>query len=824
MQGKRKKCRWKKLHNDGSTLITVLVAVAFLVVLATMIISVSSISLKMKQTEYVMKRNFYSDELILDEVYHGIGKVTGDCLSAAYVEILSNVEDGSGTGLYDTQEKAYKAFSELFMNKLTAASNYPVRVCDATAAADPLRILLQSYLTKAETSAQIVKYKETKIVPTSAIDTTPFQYRFEDVVVKYMALDDTGAETGYEAAITTDIVIEVPYINFFQDSSRILDYALVGNQGIYFTDAERNVQGNVYAGSSDSESETNKVLYRNTDVFGGLNFYNSTASFESTYLITKGDMNVRFSDVSIGNPESQANTQVWAESLRTVESRNRSDAVEPSTVNIKGNTYIANDLELNARESNVKLAGTYYGYNNGIYETQEKSNLTGSYVSTGHTQSSAMMINGTRSTLDLSGLTTMVLAGVAYMDLDSNAYSAVPPAGNGGNLAGKIEEYATGESLALKTNQYMYLAPSVCLKTGNPVKTAEALPDSEVWIADANWFGTTAGYVNPSEPVISKVVTNRTTGVAYTYYFLNFIDGKKEAYANLVLNMIDPVNNLDDMDASIRAKYGYDFIDSMQLSEIWDIKKYLMGVALNAATNSTVTIADAAAATIYSRGALASVTTTTLGSQLVDEDNGLSLDQVVKVEQNIYKHYKWLYMCLDPQEQFSLTSNSIGSDPLASLSPTVDAAKLPISLYADLSSIVDNGTGTTYRCNGSYKTYIKPGDFTLSDADFKGIIICNGDVTISDGVSAEGLIIATGRIYVNGTGNIKANRSIVQQILDEEMEEEIKKESETDKNMGYACSYLKDFKPMYTGTDHTHRISGTDYTDYISYENWQKGE
>ena len=122
------------------------------------------------------------------------------------------------------------------------------------------------------------------------------------------------------------------------------------------------------------------------------------------------------------------------------------------------------------------------------------------------------------------------------------------------------------------------------------------------------------------------------------------------------------------------------------------------------------------------------------------------------------------------------------------------------------------------------KTYIKPGNFTLSDADFKGIIICAGDVTIADGASVEGLVLCTGRIYVNGTGSIKANRSIVQQILDEEMDEEIKKETPSLKNMGYACSYLKDFQPMYTGTDNTHRISGTDYTDYISYENWKKGE
>ena len=89
---------------------------------------------------------------------------------------------------------------------------------------------------------------------------------------------------GYEAVITTDIEIEIPYINFFRDSSAILDYALIGNEGIYFDGADRDVEGNVYAGISYTETAENINKYRDETVFGGINIYNSTVDFESNYL------------------------------------------------------------------------------------------------------------------------------------------------------------------------------------------------------------------------------------------------------------------------------------------------------------------------------------------------------------------------------------------------------------------------------------------------------------------------------------------------------------------------------------------------------------
>ncbi|MEI3212334.1 MAG: hypothetical protein V8S42_08505 [Lachnospiraceae bacterium] len=72
----------------------------------------------------------------------------------------------------------------------------------------------------------------------------------------------------------------------------------------------------------------------------------------------------------------------------------------------------------------MTLKGTYYGYNNGVFSNQESKNLLKRNENNPveHTQSSAFIINGNGSTLDLGGLDTLVVSGVAYIDLQSRAY------------------------------------------------------------------------------------------------------------------------------------------------------------------------------------------------------------------------------------------------------------------------------------------------------------------------------------------------------------------------------------------------------------------
>lgn len=818
----------RQLNNAGSTLITVLVGVSFLVVLAVITISVSAANLHMKQVEYAMKDNFYADEQILDDVYNGIGKVTTDCLSNAYAEVLSQASGNDGSAVFTTQDAAFRAFSIQFIEKLTNVM--PVCSSHDADAGDYTALLgrLNAYITKDSVMAEVMEFDRTEILDEDGNvlvsylgGKAPAKYAFRDVVVKYRQVtgtESTGYQTtGYEAVITTDIVIEVPYINFFRDSSLLLDYALIGNKGIYFEGGSREIEGNVYAGTADSESDENKKKFRDENVYGGINIYNSSVTFDSNYLISKGDMNLRNSYVTIGKENSGADTQLWVESLRTVENINKNAPVEKSTLTINGNMYVANDLELNARESEVTLNGVYYGYSNGVFENQETANLKEKYATYEHTKSSSIIINGNQSRLDLSGLNTLVVAGVAYVDLQSQFYTGETINYTGGNSLGKIEEYATGESLALRSSQYMYLAPSSCLFVSNPVKTSE-IPET-VWAAESQWFGTAKGYVNPDNPVTAKEVVNRTTGESYTYFYLNFMEGQRDDYANLVLNMIDPENGLADMDAALKAKLQYDKFDEAELIQIWEIKKSIQSKALSSGVRSTIEFLNDATASIYTRGAVARISEDALSSELPAEESALSLDYINKVEHNLVKHYQYLYAQLDPKEEFSLVSDS-----LPALSGTVPE-DAPVSEFVDFTGMVNGSESPNYKCG--YKTHVYRGNFTLNNSSFKGIILCDGDVTITGGSSVEGLVIASGKIVVEGDGKIIANRSIVQAILDEERTEESKKESATEKNMKYASTYLKEFRlnpEEYSGKDNTNRISSTDYTDYIGYENWRKGE
>lgn len=802
-------------QQKGSTLITVLISVSFLMILAAIILTVSSANLRMKQIEYVAKKNFYNDEQALDDIYNGIGKTATDCLTKAYAEILAQVSTKENESVYKDQEDAFKAFSERFIYRLNQV--YPEGVCDM----DTLSIL-QSYIIDTEIYAKVEKYEKIELKRERMI---PFQYIFKDLEVKYIAKDKEGNETGYETVITTDIVIEVPYINFFQDSSRILDYALIGNKGVYFKGiedgAKRGLEGNLYAGTSENEEPSNIEIYRDEVVYGGLNIYNTSLEVNTNLLISKGDINIRNSNIFIENKYSRADVQVWAESIRTVETLDRTKRVEPSTLKINGNIYLANDLELNARNSDVSLEGTYYGYNDNTYVTQEKESAVKSSerISDKHTQSSAIIINGNQSILDLSKLTTLVVAGFAYIELESQAYTTVPLY-NGGNLSNQVDEYQTGESIALKTNQYIYLAPTNCLKTTNPVKTTEALNEDEVWQKEADWFGISGGFVNTEKPVIAKVVKNRTSGDAYTYYYLNFQSGKQRAYVDFILNMIDPVNKLTDMDSSLKTKFDYESYDESDWKDIWEIKLAAQNRVLSDYVKTNVVSANDTAS-IYTNGAISQISDTDgLTTHLPAEINGLSTEYIAKIKSNILKHYEYLYKNLDPKEQFSLTSDSLGR--------CIDSGKeLPVSKFVELKQLVTNGDEGKYRCNSAYKTIIRPGDYTLSDAEFQGIIIAGGNVTIQSTASVKGLIIAGGKIYVEsnaGSHKIEANRSIVQQILDEEMTIESKKKAGEAPNPNYASTYLKEFTPVQTGSDQSHRITGTDYTDYISYANWRKDE
>ena len=140
-------------------------------------------------------------------------------------------------------------------------------------------------------------------------------------------------------------------------------------------------------------------------------------------------------------------------------------------MDVSGRMYVANDLILSGKGSSVSLAGQYYGYGNTNASTNnatvEKKDDEGNPVLDGEgnpvmedvavnpaSSSSAIVINGKDSTVDLLGLTTLQLAGRAYVSLPQEG-----EADNG------LPHVLMGESISVKSNQIAYLVPPECVGT-----------------------------------------------------------------------------------------------------------------------------------------------------------------------------------------------------------------------------------------------------------------------------------------------------------------------------------------------------------------------
>ncbi len=821
MEGRKASLGKKRINNGGSTLIVVLVAVSFLTVIAAIIFSVSSANLRMKQIEYQAKQNFYVDEIGLDDVYNGIGKDVSKALSRAYSKTLI---EATSSGAYPTQKAAYIAFAGSFYTELKSLYG------NASEQDDGVLAKLNSYISRTDPgeALEVISYDGITIVPDGETGADLWQYIFENVKVKYIEEDK------YEAVITTDIVIEVPYIDFFQDFTQVLDYSLIGNKGITFrgtdgANAQCHVEGNVYAGIDSKENNASYRGYLYDATYDGMNFYKSVVTFkDSGYLISRGDFNICESSVTIDSKVSavakEAQSNLYAENIRTVENAKTaspvvSTSITPSVLKATANVFVADDLELSARNSNVVLSGNYYGYNfnNGgssIYETWEKGNVLDKYSSdsalkAAHTTSSSIVVNGNHSTLDLSDLNTLMVAGVAYVDIkdQSRAYADM--------ASGEGKEYRTGESVAMRYNQFMYLAPADILEgVSNPqlngTTDAKAVCPSADNSKLAKWFGSEFLDKSGDSPVIPVVYTDK--GTSYTYYYLRIQEGKEAAYAESFMSASDPGE----------AGTAFD-------KQKWELKQLVQKKAQSASIASHITLKPAGSegeTKIYTTGLL----TDTGESKQTFKENDISLPDMAVRSGNFRKHYVQLYVNLDPNSMTDV-EESKRLDPEYPLKNFLKLDNFGGTLHIESKEVegVKDANVWILEEVGGYHPVLD-----LSSEKKKGIVLCDGDLTIKgNGGSFEGLILATGKITVTGNVEIRANRGIVQAVLEAEQKavmEKEKSEAEDVELSEYASYYFENTVLSMLNDDAVamidmdKRVTGTEYTDYIYYKNWQKGE
>lgn len=466
----------EKLYQDnkGSVMVMVIVIIAFIAILVSVLMFVSFSGYQMRAVDRRGKDNFYTAETVLDEINVGLqGEISG-ALSKAYNEVMNNF------ALYKSANARNKAFHEIYYKDLqerlrkssAEENNYSV---------EKLRTYLSvgslgdgdgtrtSFLSGTATYGAIVESN-------LEYATEPEKYKMEIVNNSKLLLKDLKVsfvdENGYISIISTDIRINLPSVNFSQASalpdlescSMIADDTLImGN-----TNAGGSivVKGDVYAGQmfvgipSDpvySVFDKDKKPSEKTPI-SLPTLLSTSVSFEKADNAEPLSKSVVISrenvEIAENNTLKTTEAELWARNLN----------VNSATAQLNGTVNLKDDFTLSGKSSKAVLEGEYNGFGYlaagaGSGGETGGSGGTGDPADTVDTRpdsSSAIIINGKDSTLDLSGLERMTISGRAYV---STAYNAADTSATEQEKNNKTN-ILMGESVAIKSNQLIYLAPS----------------------------------------------------------------------------------------------------------------------------------------------------------------------------------------------------------------------------------------------------------------------------------------------------------------------------------------------------------------------------
>lgn len=491
------KCMSK--NNKGASLVLVIVAMLFVGIIASVILTVTVGNSNSVRTSQDTSKNFYSAESVLDDFKLFLQKFANSSATSAYGAVLEHVA-ATGTGDKETLAKLYKrkfiesmnselsSFPELTSTLINGSITFGR--CDIT----NVDISFAHY---------VAGYYDT-LKPENS--TFP---KLEGVVITFKD------ENGYESKITTDITFssQMPpfgWTNPKGDFSYDVDhFAIISRNNIsanssYLTGT---IKGNIYAGNN-LEVETDPATS------------SDQLQLQSEYIIVGNNIDVVNGKLSLQklNDSSLIDSSVsemWCNEIVV-------GSAEVSTNNM--NLYLSDDLTLNGKKSKfVSDGGYYYGYG------ADSRTRVEAVTSDSGEKSSAIVLNGLSSTLDISKLSGLYIAGTAYTQL--------PGIDGADNVAGNYDAnnvyFTQGESITYRALQPLYLIPGQYIKkvNHNPMTATEAgfnettkTSTIEIDIAEAktkvpnieNYLGSPAYKI--------QTVRYVNSGTNYVYVFWNFKD------------------------------------------------------------------------------------------------------------------------------------------------------------------------------------------------------------------------------------------------------------------------------------------------------------
>ena len=427
-----------KLHRDnrGSGLIMVLIMVAFLSILAAILMFAAYGGYRMRLEDKQGKDNFYTAETVLDEINVGLQSEVSDALSKAYQEVMVNYS------LYETPAKRGEKLYEIYYKELQKALQLD-DLHTSVYSVDTLRGYLSPELygdgknsTPADGSREHFGSWGAIVESTQDPDVYTLALKSDGIVLKDLKVTYVN-QRGFVSIITTDIRIALPRVNFSQSATfpDLNEFCLIADEGLYagntMAGGSIEIHGNVYA----------KFMQLGRQTANGMNFLaGRTVSFEkpwtdtpgtleetSSLVVCKEDMDIYEANVKTGGGA------LWTQDL----------VLNSAEISLDGETYVKNDLKLDGQGSSALLTGTYTGF--GVSESDVD-------------QSSAIVVNGRDSSLDLSGLKSLSIGGHTFV-----ATAMAGKTEGVHDTDDEVTDILMGESVAVKSNQLIYLVPPEAL-------------------------------------------------------------------------------------------------------------------------------------------------------------------------------------------------------------------------------------------------------------------------------------------------------------------------------------------------------------------------
>lgn len=760
-----------KKNNKGSTIVLVLVVMALVGIFATVALWISLNNFQMKITDQNVTDSFYSAEGVLDQISAGLQKDVSEAYVTAYSDLLENYTKYGSDDAARAQNFAVRYISEL-ENKLkyNDGANPVINTCSLS--------LLRNYVSTGVTGS----YEVYSADGNPNYCTTSISYDKDGYVkglsVNGVCVDYTDAD-GYLSKIQTDILIQIPSMKIASviEPPSISDYCLIGSSGIKASNTVGlSIVGSAYAGPTD-----------------GLTIDHSTVAFSaptvsttgSDYVVVEGNVNVTgTSDTTNVNLTTNTGVSLWANDI----------LVNNAYAGLFGSTYARDDLILSGTapmvsfyDENASVSSTYYGFGNG----------------TTADDSSSVLLNGTDCSLNLNGLSSMVLCGYSFVGTaDVSKYSTptvsdIAAGSDSGALVSKQVDLMMGESISVKGDQIAYLVPTECigvdvtsLSVGtrnyrNPMTYAEYAALKSQVDAGNKVFVSQDVYVSK----VGAKLSSYTGAVGECYQTIFVPNGNGLVYFYLKL------------DGSNAEKYFKDYYksDASKLLKYTDF--YTKAITC---TNTSIIRAPGTALTYE------------------ESESSKSITYVEGTSSTDSSKYQALYSALTKTLSTDSGKYSVINDDVFSTIIAYDRADTTKDVlygFLGLNNTITEEYGNSRVVLTSLDNYM----LTAEDCAKNTLIIATGNVTIAPG---SGITSFTGSIIANGTINIAngANFTITP-MGDSVLQNLLGCELANGDGEGAVTKLIYNFfregeaYASYTGSGST---SSNHLSDLIVYQNWKK--